>query len=81
MTQRVRCPQEKVPLREPHVELLGLPVGDYVVRVRCRSQNSGLWSKWSPTLTMSIPARPPAGASACREGALWISSDRRFIGF
>ncbi|XP_070711946.1 prolactin receptor-like [Pempheris klunzingeri] len=48
-------------LREPHVELLGLPVGDFVVQVRCRSHNSGLWSKWSDTLTMSIPARPPAG--------------------
>lgn len=51
----------KHPLREPHVELLGLPVGDYVVRVRCRSHNYGLWSKWSSALTMSIPAKPPAG--------------------
>ncbi|XP_034533497.1 prolactin receptor-like [Notolabrus celidotus] len=51
----------KHPLREPHVELLGLPVGDYVVRVRCRSHNYGLWSKWSSTLLMSIPTRPPAG--------------------
>ncbi|CAJ1086884.1 prolactin receptor-like [Xyrichtys novacula] len=51
----------KHPLREPHVELLGLPVGDYVIRVRCRSHNYGLWSKWSSTLMMSIPARPPAG--------------------
>ncbi|XP_065808276.1 prolactin receptor-like [Labrus bergylta] len=51
----------KHPLREPHVELLGLPVGDYVIRVRCRSHNYGLWSKWSSTLVMSIPARPPAG--------------------
>ncbi|KAE8278417.1 prolactin receptor [Larimichthys crocea] len=51
----------KHPLPEPHVELLGLPVGDYVVRVRCRSHNYGLWSKWSSTLLMSIPARPPAG--------------------
>ncbi|XP_073318622.1 growth hormone receptor-like [Pagrus major] len=51
----------KLPLREPHVELLGLPVGDYVVRVRCRSHNYGLWSEWSNTLQMSIPARPPAG--------------------
>ncbi|XP_074482694.1 prolactin receptor [Sebastes fasciatus] len=51
----------KHPLREPHVELLGLPVGDYVVRVRCRSHNYGLWSKWSSTLFMSVPARPPAG--------------------
>ncbi|KAM9334312.1 prolactin receptor [Symphorus nematophorus] len=51
----------KYPLRESHVELLGLPVGDYVVRVRCRSHNYGLWSKWSSTMLMSIPARPPAG--------------------
>ncbi|XP_028255562.1 prolactin receptor-like [Parambassis ranga] len=51
----------KHPLHEPHVELLGLPVGDYVIRVRCRSRNYGLWSRWSSTLSMSIPARPPAG--------------------
>ncbi|KAF3688336.1 Growth hormone receptor [Channa argus] len=51
----------KHPLREPSVELLGLPVGDYVVRVRCRSRNYGLWSKWSSTLLMSLPSRPPAG--------------------
>lgn len=53
--------KEKHPLREPHVELLGLPVGDYVVRVRCRSHNDGLWSKWSATLSMSIPAKPSTG--------------------
>ncbi|XP_069576435.1 growth hormone receptor-like isoform X1 [Brachyistius frenatus] len=51
----------KHPLREPRVELLGLPVGDYAVRVRCRSHNYGLWSKWSSMLLMSIPARPTAG--------------------
>uniref|UniRef100_A0A3Q1GMD0 Prolactin receptor-like n=1 Tax=Acanthochromis polyacanthus TaxID=80966 RepID=A0A3Q1GMD0_9TELE len=51
----------KHPLREPHVELLGLPVGDYLVRVRCRSHNYGLWSKWSSTLSISIPTRPPTG--------------------
>ncbi|XP_076579460.1 prolactin receptor isoform X1 [Chaetodon auriga] len=51
----------KHPLREPHLELLGLPVGDYVVRVRCRSHNYGLWSKWSSSMLMSVPARPPAG--------------------
>ncbi|XP_054480148.1 growth hormone receptor-like [Anoplopoma fimbria] len=51
----------KHPLREPRVELLGLPVGDYVVRVRCRSHNYGLWSEWSAPLPMSLPARPPAG--------------------
>lgn len=57
------CVQVKHPLREPAVELLGLPVGDYVVRVRCRSHNYGLWSKWSSTLLMTIPPRPPAGTS------------------
>ncbi|KAM8903039.1 prolactin receptor isoform 3-T5 [Spinachia spinachia] len=51
----------KHPLREPRVELLGLPAGDYVVRVRCRSQNYGLWSAWSATTAMSLPAEPPAG--------------------
>ncbi|XP_034036939.1 prolactin receptor-like [Thalassophryne amazonica] len=48
-------------LREPHVELLGLPAGDYVVRVRCRSHNYGLWSHWSIALLMSIPGEPAAG--------------------
>lgn len=51
----------KASLREPHVELLGLPVGDYMVRVRCRSHNYGRWSKWSALVLMSIPARPPTG--------------------
>lgn len=51
----------KASLREPHVELLGLPVGDYVVQVRCRSHNYGRWSQWSLPLYMSIPARPPTG--------------------
>lgn len=51
----------KASLREPHVELLGLPVGDYVVQVRCRSHNYGRWSQWSLPLNMSIPARPPTG--------------------
>ncbi|XP_033833833.2 prolactin receptor-like [Periophthalmus magnuspinnatus] len=51
----------KGPLREPHVELLGLPVGEYVVQVRCRSHNYGRWSQWSLPLYMSIPARPPTG--------------------
>lgn len=53
----------KPSLREPHLELLSLPVGDYVVRVRCRSKNSLLWSKWSAAMLMSIPARPSAGAA------------------
>ncbi|MEQ2285880.1 hypothetical protein AMECASPLE_036427, partial [Ameca splendens] len=51
----------KHPLREPHVELLGLRAGDYMVRVRCRSHNYGLWSKWSSRLLMSIPNSPPTG--------------------
>lgn len=51
----------KASLREPHVELLGLPVGEYVVQVRCRSHNYGRWSQWSLPLSMSIPARPPTG--------------------
>ncbi|XP_068575610.1 growth hormone receptor-like isoform X2 [Cebidichthys violaceus] len=51
----------KHPLREPRVELLGLPVGDYVVRVRCRSHNYGLWSEWSVAVPMSLPAGPPPG--------------------
>ncbi|KAM9830913.1 growth hormone receptor-like [Syngnathus typhle] len=50
----------KQSLREPQVELLGLPVNDYVLRVRCRSLNYGLWSNWSQPLLMSIPSRAPA---------------------
>ncbi|XP_017557286.1 prolactin receptor-like isoform X1 [Pygocentrus nattereri] len=44
-------------LREPHLELLDLPVGSYEVQVRCRSKNNNLWSKWSSPLTIIIPAR------------------------
>lgn len=43
------------------MELFGLRPGDYVVRVRCRSHNSRLWSKWSATLLVSVPNRLPAG--------------------
>ncbi|XP_061635531.1 prolactin receptor-like [Phyllopteryx taeniolatus] len=50
----------KQTLREPQVKLLGLPINDYVIRVRCRSHNYGLWSKWSQPLLMSIPPRAPA---------------------
>ncbi|XP_054643157.1 growth hormone receptor-like isoform X2 [Dunckerocampus dactyliophorus] len=50
----------KESLREPRVKLLGLPNNDYVVRVRCRSHNYGLWSKWSQPILMSIPAQAPA---------------------
>ncbi|KPP72513.1 prolactin receptor-like [Scleropages formosus] len=48
-------------LREPHLELLDLPVGSYVVRVRCKSRNAGLWSKWSSPLTVDIPAKQGIG--------------------
>ncbi|XP_066517562.1 prolactin receptor-like [Hoplias malabaricus] len=44
-------------LREPHLELLNVPVGSYEVQVRCRSKNNNLWSKWSSPLTIIIPAR------------------------
>ncbi|KAK7880335.1 hypothetical protein WMY93_033027 [Mugilogobius chulae] len=60
--RRVNEPQNwkvKASLREPHVELLGLPIGEYVVQVRCRSHNYGRWSQWSQPLYMNIPARPP----------------------
>lgn len=43
-------------LREPHLELLGLPVGRYEVQVRCRSKNNHLWSKWSSPITIVIPS-------------------------
>ncbi|XP_030610489.1 growth hormone receptor-like [Archocentrus centrarchus] len=56
----------KHPLCEPQVELLGLPVDDYVVRVRCRARHSKLWSDWSSALSMSVPPRPSAGPSAGR---------------
>ncbi|XP_061081700.1 prolactin receptor-like [Conger conger] len=42
--------------REPQLELLDLPAGSYVVRVRCKSHNSRLWSKWSELLTLNIPS-------------------------
>ncbi|KAJ3584134.1 hypothetical protein NHX12_014630 [Muraenolepis orangiensis] len=51
----------KQPQRESQSELMGLPVGEYLVRVRCRSHNYGLWSTWSSPLQIAIPARPPAG--------------------
>ncbi|KAK3511300.1 hypothetical protein QTP70_034963, partial [Hemibagrus guttatus] len=44
-------------LREPHLELLGLPVGTYEVQVRCRSKNNHLWSKWSSPITIAIPSK------------------------
>ncbi|XP_024918466.1 prolactin receptor-like isoform X3 [Cynoglossus semilaevis] len=51
----------KYPLSEPHVQLLGLPVDNYVVRVRCRSQNYGLWSNWSSSNLMTIPSKTATG--------------------
>ncbi|TSK17783.1 prolactin receptor [Bagarius yarrelli] len=44
-------------MHEPHLELLGLPVGRYEVQVRCRSKNNNLWSKWSSPITIVIPSR------------------------
>ncbi|CAB1327683.1 unnamed protein product [Coregonus sp. 'balchen'] len=44
-------------LREPRLELLDLPVGEYIVRVRCRSRNNGLWSKWSTPVLLCVPAK------------------------
>ncbi|XP_016111772.1 growth hormone receptor-like [Sinocyclocheilus grahami] len=45
-------------LREPHVELLDLPVGKYEFMVRCRSTNSKHWSTWSESINISIVSRP-----------------------
>ncbi|XP_076839303.1 prolactin receptor [Brachyhypopomus gauderio] len=44
-------------LREPHVELMCLPGGEYEVQVRCRSHNSNLWSTWSSPLLLTVPPR------------------------
>ncbi|XP_056102935.1 prolactin receptor-like [Rhinichthys klamathensis goyatoka] len=41
-------------LREPHVDLLGLPVGKYEFMVRCRSGNSKHWSAWSESINISV---------------------------
>lgn len=53
--------KNKTSLMEPQVELQGLPVGDYVVQVRCRSKHYGRWSQWSLPLYLTIPGRPPTG--------------------
>ncbi|KAI2668853.1 Growth hormone receptor [Labeo rohita] len=45
-------------LREPHVELLDLPVGKYEFMVRCRSANSKHWSAWSESINITINGRP-----------------------
>ncbi|KAL1282940.1 hypothetical protein QQF64_001743, partial [Cirrhinus molitorella] len=45
-------------LREPHVELLDLPVGKYEFMVRCRSTNSKHWSTWSESISVNISGRP-----------------------
>ncbi|XP_029113949.1 growth hormone receptor-like [Scleropages formosus] len=57
-------------LREPRLELPELPAGRYVVRVRCKSHNSELWSKWSESLTVDIPARQTAVVSPDKSVAL-----------
>ncbi|KAK1170008.1 growth hormone receptor-like isoform X1 [Acipenser oxyrinchus oxyrinchus] len=41
-------------LRESKIELLDFPEGSYIVRVRCKSKNSGHWSKWSKPMTLNI---------------------------
>ncbi|XP_042175334.1 prolactin receptor-like [Oncorhynchus tshawytscha] len=51
-------------LREPCLELLDLPVGEYIVRVRCRSRNNGLWSKWSTPVLLCVPVKSTPGAVA-----------------
>ncbi|XP_073698380.1 prolactin receptor-like [Garra rufa] len=45
-------------LREPHVELLDLPVGKYEFMVRCRSTSSKHWSTWSESISININGRP-----------------------
>uniref|UniRef100_A0AAZ3P590 Growth hormone/erythropoietin receptor ligand binding domain-containing protein n=1 Tax=Oncorhynchus tshawytscha TaxID=74940 RepID=A0AAZ3P590_ONCTS len=53
-------------LREPCLELLDLPVGEYIVRVRCRSRNNGLWSKWSIPVLLCVPVKStPVGTLNC----------------
>ncbi|XP_028811203.1 prolactin receptor isoform X1 [Denticeps clupeoides] len=42
-------------LREPHLELLDLPVGTYEVMVRCRSKNNNIWSQLSTPLIFTVP--------------------------
>ncbi|XP_051782182.1 prolactin receptor-like [Erpetoichthys calabaricus] len=53
--------KEKGILREPCMELIDLPSGNYMVRVRCKSKNSGRWSKWSRPITMVIPSEKSKG--------------------
>ncbi|XP_034145810.1 prolactin receptor isoform X2 [Esox lucius] len=53
-------------LRETQLELLDMPVGEYVVRVRCRSRNQGIWSKWSASLLLTIPAKSTPGKPLTR---------------
>lgn len=45
-------------LRERHLEILDLPIGEYIVQVRCRPHNKGHWSKWSSSLLVKVPGRP-----------------------
>ncbi|KAL1252292.1 hypothetical protein QQF64_020088 [Cirrhinus molitorella] len=44
-------------LREPHVELLDLPVGTYEFSVRCRSTSNKHWSAWSESIIVTISGR------------------------
>ncbi|XP_050975414.1 growth hormone receptor isoform X2 [Labeo rohita] len=41
-------------LREPHVELLDLPVGMYEFSARCRSTSNKHWSAWSESIIVTI---------------------------
>uniref|UniRef100_A0A672KQA0 Fibronectin type-III domain-containing protein n=1 Tax=Sinocyclocheilus grahami TaxID=75366 RepID=A0A672KQA0_SINGR len=52
-------------LREPHVELLDLPVGTYEFMVRCRSTNSKHWSTWSESINITISGRPLSDNNVC----------------
>lgn len=41
-------------LRDTHLELLDLPMGSYELMVRCRSDKSQLWSRWSNPIYFTI---------------------------
>ncbi|KAI7811447.1 putative prolactin receptor-like [Triplophysa rosa] len=41
-------------LRETHLELLDLPMGSYELMVRCRSDKSKLWSRWSDPIYFTV---------------------------
>ncbi|KAJ8004062.1 hypothetical protein DPEC_G00154890 [Dallia pectoralis] len=46
---------------ETDLELRDMPVGEYMIRARCRSRKQGIWSDWSATLLLSIPAKSSPG--------------------